>query len=279
MSIFVPRSLCSLLVCLIGVSGPMVAAAGQSGTTVEVPAGIHHADYDRLLKRYVDARGLVDYAGWKKNAKDLESLDRYLKQFARPGKPARGAERAASLINAYNAFVLHWILKNFPVESIWRTDHPFRMDRYEVSGKKVSLDQIEKESLIPLIGWKAHAVLVCAARSCPPLQRYAYRKDRVEAQIAHAYRVWLSRGDFNDYLPEKNRVEISRIFKWYAADFTTVEGGVRGVLEEYGPTEFKKFLGGSDYAIKYRAYDWGLNDQGSEGKGYSRIELLWDNLF
>ncbi len=274
-------SACRRLLLMLFLCGSCAASvvAGGAQPGVNVPTGVNHTSYDRLLKKYVDRRGLIDYAGWKKNAKDLAALENYLKQFARKGFPAKGGERIAGLINAYNGFVLHWILQNFPLESIWRTDKPFTEARFEVNGEMVSLDQIEKENVIPLIGWKAHGVLVCAARSCPPLQTYAYRSDHVEEQIGRAYRAWLSRPDLNTYLPARNRVEISRIFKWYKGDFATGDGGLRKILREFGPEKFREFLSGDDYTIKYKSYDWGLNDQGSEGEGYSRIELLWDNLF
>ena len=266
------------LVFLAFVLAPAVVLAGGAELVANVPAKINHDSYDRLLRKYVDIRGLIDYEGWKQNGRDLALLDDYLRQFARRGHPARGRERQASLINGYNAFVIRWILQNFPVESIWRTDKPFVKMRHEVNGTLVSLDEIEKDSLIPLIGWKTHAVLVCAARSCPPLQRYAYRSDRLDEQIARAHRVWLGRRDLNNYVPERNRVEISPIFKWYSVEYVP-PSDVRNILEKFGPWEFKKFLSGEGYKIKYKAYDWGLNDQGSEGKGYSRIELLWDNFF
>jgi hypothetical protein len=268
-----------LLAVVLGVFSATVVFAGGAQPVVGVPAGVNHELYARLLKKYVDHRGLVDYAGWKENANDVAALDLYLKQFARRGYPARGDEQVASLINAYNAFMIKWILENFPVESVWRTERPFAMPRHEVNGKMVSLDQIEKESLIPLIGWKAHPVLVCGARSCPPLRRDAYRADEVEAQISNACRAWLGRNDLNSFVPARKRVEISRIFKWYSGDFANVDGGVKKILEVFGPKQFRKFLSGRDYTIKYKSYDWGLNDQGAEGKGYSRIELLWDNFF
>ncbi len=274
-----PRSRSWLVVILSVLASTSTGVAGGVELVARVPTGINHVSYDRLLKKYVDDQGHIDYANWKKNRRDSTALDLYLRQFARKGNPARGAERKASLINGYNAFVIHWILQAFPVESIWRTEKPFVKERHEVNGDLVSLDQIEKESLIPLIGWKAHAVLVCAARSCPPLQRFAYRADRIDEQIDQAHRVWLGRTDLNTYLPERNRVEISAIFKWYADDYTTPKCDVRKVLEVFGPRKFKQFLSGDEYKLKYKSYDWGVNDQGSEGKGYSRIELLWDNFF
>src|SRR5229473_1597018 len=158
---------------------PLIARAqqNQTGENVDVRSGISHDEYDRLLKKYV-------------------------KQFAdKIDNSAQGNEKAASLANAYNAFVLRWILSNYPTESIWQLKDSFSAKRNEMSGRKVALDDIEHGTLRPLIGYRAHAVLVCAARSCPPLQRFAYSSDKFEEQDDRAYRSWLSREDLNRFSP------------------------------------------------------------------------------
>ena len=93
---------------------------------VRIPGGIDHTDFDRLLKTYVDGQGLVDYERWKNSAEDLTALDSYLGAYApKPETEAAGNERWAGLINAYNAFTLQWILKNYPTESIRLLDESF----------------------------------------------------------------------------------------------------------------------------------------------------------
>src|SRR5213595_2078616 len=127
-------------------------ARGQTGENVDVRSGIDHDEFDRLLKKYVNEQGLVNYGGWKQNAADMSALDEYLHQFtAKADNAAQGNEKAASLVNAYNAFVLQWILKNYPTESIWQLKDSFSGKRNDVSGRKVALDDIEHGSLRPLI--------------------------------------------------------------------------------------------------------------------------------
>ncbi len=257
----------------------MQAQQNVTGDNVQVRAGINHDVYDRLLKKYVNEKGLVDYGGWKQNSADLSALDDYLKQFAGAAEPAaKGNERAASLVNAYNAFVLQWILRNYPTESIWQLKNSFKEKRNEISGSKVALNDIENGSLRPAIGWRAHAVLVCAARSCPPLQRSAYRAENFEEQDAEAFRAWLGREDLNKFLPSEKRVDISSIFKWFKGDFDK-GGGVPKVLGLYAPQNVRSFAGSGNYETKYATYNWGLNDQGAHGRNYSRTNLVFDNIF
>jgi hypothetical protein len=267
-----------ILVAFALISAGMAAPA-QTGENVEVLAGINHAEFDRLLKKYVNEQGLVNYGAWKQNAADVAALDEYLKRFAlKTGHLTEDNEKAPSLVNAYNAFTLRWILANYPTESIWQLKDSFSGKRNEIGGRKVSLDDIEHETLRPLIGYRTHSVLVCAARSCPPLQRFAYTAERFDEQNDAAYRAWLAREDLNKFLPNEKRVEISSIFKWFKEDFDKA-GGVPKILGRYAPQSVREFAASGKYEIKYLPYNWGLNDQGPHGRHYSRAQLLFDNIF
>ncbi len=264
------------VVCVVALK---LRAADPTPSAVNVPRGIDHRKFDALLKKYVNNQGLVNYAAWKADAGDMAALNAYLKEFApKPEKPAEGNERAAALTNAYNAGVLIWILQNYPTESVWETKDPFTAKRYTVGGEQVSLNDIENGALRPQIGIGAHGVLVCAARSCPPLQQTAYTTGGFESQNAKAYRTWLGRADLNQFNPDKKKVEVSSIFKWFKEDFDKA-GGVKKVLAEKAPEKDRAFLVGGDYEIGYLSYNWGLNDQGSHGRSYSKADLIRDRIF
>lgn len=248
------------------------------GEPVTVPPGVNHDAWDDLLAKYVDDHGLVAYAEWKANRDDLKRLDEYLAQFEETSATsATGDDKAASLINLYNALTVRTILENYPTESIQSLAKPFDAKRLKVGGMDVSLDDIEHGTLRPLIGYRAHAVLVCAARSCPPLQRFAYREDKLDSQIDTAYLAWLGRDDLNRFLPNEKKVEISSIFNWFKEDFDKA-GGTKRVLPKHAPENARNFLASGNYEIIYLPYDWGLNDQGTQGKDYGRGRLLWDRF-
>jgi hypothetical protein len=243
-------------------------ARAQTGQNVHVPSDINHNDYDRLLKKYVNQQGLVNYGSWKGNQADLAQLDNYLKQFSgKTDKAAKGSEQAASLVNAYNALVLQWILQNYPTESIWQLKGSFKERRHKLSGTNVSLNDIENDMLRPEFGWRTHAVLVCAARSCPPLQQSAYNASALDDQVARAYRTWLGRPDLNEFLIDKNEANVSNIFKWFKGDFDKA-GGAKAIMAKYAPAAARPMLERPDCKINYKAYNWGLNDQGPHGRNY-----------
>jgi hypothetical protein len=243
---------------------------------VRIPAGIDHSDYDRLLKIYADERGLVDYSAWLNHAEDRQALKDYLRQYApAPEKEAEGDELSAALINAYNAFAMDYILDNYPVDSIMSLSHPFGGRRFTVGGEQVSLDDIEHGTLIPHYGYRTHAVVVCVARSCPPLRREAYLAERLDEQVTDTFQEWLARADLNRFHPQENKVEISSVFTWFSDDFEKA-GGVRAALARYGPEEHREFLSGEDYTVSFVDYNWALNDQ--QPREFSRIRQGWNRF-
>jgi hypothetical protein len=246
---------------------------------VEVVAGIDHRDWTRLLRAYVNDKGLVDYARWKASPSDRQALRDYLAQFAAAADvPATGPEKDASLVNGYNALAISWIVDHYPTESIQSLPRSFSAARHAVGGRRVSLDDIEHGTLRPEAGFLVHAALVCAARSCPPLAREAYQRDRFVAQLSLAMLRWLRREDLNRFEPSEHRARVSRLFEWYAADFEKEKGGLRGVLSLYAPDPVRAFVAEPGTRIEYLPYDWGLNDQGMHGWRYGGSKLFWDRV-
>jgi hypothetical protein len=244
---------------------------------IEVPEGVDHTEWNRLVGAYVDAQGLVDYARWKASDADRRALADYLAQYApRARRSAFGTEKSASLVNAYNAFTVSWILDHYPTESIQSLPESFAGERHSIGGRNVSLDEIEHNTLRPAVGFLTHATVVCAARSCPPLAREAYQPDRFTGQISFAMLRWLARDDLNHFDPNTRTAKISSIFKWYREDFDGQKGGLRGVLSLYAPDPARAFVAEPTSRIEYMNYDWGLNDQGPHGRHYGGG--WWDRL-
>jgi len=129
----------ALLLLLFG-SFLFLAPSGHSQSA----GALKHSAWDALLKRYVNEQSRVDYQRWKQEG--VGGLDAYLKQLAEPWPQGIAAnEKKATLIDAYNALTVRWILHNYPVRSIWATKNPFTAKRHVVDGHKVSLDEIESQ--------------------------------------------------------------------------------------------------------------------------------------
>ena len=127
---------CFLLVGLVTVS--------WSGQTVD------HGLYGELLEKYVKG-GVVDYAAMKKEEGKLDEYLDLLDQTNPDGLPRN--EQLALYINAYNAYTLKLILKNYPVDSIkdiggWLKG-PWKISFCKIGGKIFTLDELEHEIIRP----------------------------------------------------------------------------------------------------------------------------------
>ena len=247
---------------------PDFSAALVRQLTVPVPT-LDHSLWNALAQKYINAEAKVDYAAIQAEA--LPRLDAYLRLLGAKwpnGLPA--ADKKAALLNAYNALTVRWIITNYPVQSIWRTKHPFTEARHSIDGELVSLDRIESQ-LRDLSDPRIHAALVCAARGCPPLRREAYEARRLDEQLDDNVRSWLANPRLNEFFPERRTASVSMIFKWYAKDFIKTSGSVENFLSRFVPSE-------TGDRLEYKTYDWGLNDRSNIGDGYSQAKFYWDAL-
>jgi Protein of unknown function, DUF547 len=240
---------------------------------VAAAIGPDHSKWDALVKRYVNTEARVDYRSLKANG--LAELDAYLSEMAAPWPSGMEPQATkAALINSYNALTVRWILSNYPVESIEQTKDPFTAERHTLSGSLISLDKIEGR-LRAMGDPRIHAVLVCAARSCPPLRREAYAAARIEEQLDDNVRTWLANRKLNEFIPAQSLARVSSIFKWYSGDFESA-GGLKPFLARFAPASTAGFLREPNAKIEFQTYNWGLNDAADLGSGYSEKDFYLD---
>ena len=275
--------------CSICRLGPLVVAVVALTLVSEVLAGspvligvnvpeqqriavgqIDHSTWDALLKKYVDQSGLVNYAAWKANSSDMQSLDDYLNHLSAAsfaGPPDRNAS-LAFWINAYNAVTIKGILREYPTTSI--RNHTARVFGYNiwkdlqlvVSGKAYSLEQIEHEVLRKMGEPRIHFAIVCASIGCPRLLNEAYVPDRLELQLAGNAQAFFANLRNFRYDPTQRTMALSSILDWFSEDFGRSQAEQLRRIAPYLPDELSRQLAESGTArVSYLDYDWDLNDQ------------------
>jgi hypothetical protein len=240
----------------------------------------NHSALDSLLSVHVKD-GLVDYAGLQA---DRDELRKYSEGLGRLEKAAFDGfsqhEQLALLVNAYNAFTLELILKNYPVASIRDIPGNWSDPQWLLLGRKISLNDLENKVIRPDYHEpRIHFALVCAAKGCPPLRAEAYTADKLEQQLAEASRGFARDERFNRLDAESTTLFISKIFEWYGDDFAwewgkvqLPEGGesssdigaVVGFFRDHLGPEGAAFLDSAAVQISYLDYDWDLNEQDPE---------------
>ena len=231
-----------------------------------------HADFfnraDHFFHQYV-VNGEVNYSELKTNRTELEDLIQYLHK---DGTLEVSSEAdKALLINAYNLFVIKGVIDNYPIHSPLKVSGFFDGKNYQLAGKNVSLNQIEKEILIKQTGDpRLHFVLVCAANGCPKLAEYAYKPQGLNDLLDERTQLALNDPEFIRVDTEEKRVGISQIFDWYKSDFTSEGNTLKGYINQY-----RKEKLGDDFKVTFYQYDWELNEF-IKLKGELNIEDLPD---
>ncbi len=256
------RRLCfvMLLFCLQACSIPACAQIQIGAKGTKAPA---HDAWDALLKKRVDARGMVDYKGFVEDREKLKDYLRILETHPPDEDSWSREEQLAYWINAYNAYTIELILRHYPIESINDVKEgiqiPFVVSPWDVKfikigGQELDLNNIEHSIIRPAFKEpRIHFALVCAARSCPKLRQEAYVADRLEEQLADQARTFLNDPDKNAVSTHK--LELSKIFDWFQDDFT--EGrSLQEAISEYSGVPVN-----ADATVTYRYYSWKLNEQ------------------
>lgn len=178
----------------------------------------------------------------------LEAID--------PAKLSR-AEQLAFWINLYNAATVRIILDRPGVSSIRSIRNPWGTPVAEISGRALTLNNIEHGILRPVFkDARIHYAVNCASVGCPDLARAAYSSANIEAELDAAARRYVNhpRGVSVD----KGRVVASNIYSWYAADFGGAETAILDHIRRYADRPLLEALDGARNIAAYR-YDWALN--------------------
>ena len=251
------RLSCSVVVVLMAAG----AARGEA---------FDQALYAQILAEYTrpvaDVAGVrVDYAAlvrgndWKRMMANLERTD--------PRAPSRRDERLAYWINVYNVLAIDTVVRHYPVKSIRDVGSLFspvwKREAGRLSGRAVSLHEIEHEILRPMGDPRIHAAIVCASTSCPTLHREPYRASVIDAQLDDAMRRFLGNRDKGLRIDRRDAtIYLSKIFDWFEEDFAG-SGGVLSSATAYLTGEDRTWM--ENHAsladIEYMDYDWNLNDQ------------------
>lgn len=251
------------LTTLLAFTEPHAVSERSATYTTLAADPVDHGGFDRLAKKYIDEKGLVNYKGFKKDEKEL---DKYLDLLAKNPPTAKWNqnEQMAYWINAYNANTIKLILMHYPVKSIKDigskiqipfVNTPWAIKFVKVGNETISLDNIEHGTLRKKFNDKRiHFALVCAARSCPRLRNEAYTGDKLDAQLDDQGTDFLNNPAKNAITPQK--ASLSKYFDWYKGDWNDDNRSVEYWVNKYSKTKINK-----DTQISFLDYNWALNEQ------------------
>jgi len=251
------------------------------------PAGLHaatafdYSSWDAFLKKNVDEKGNVDY---QSVARDPKELDGFLTTLMSVNEQEMTSwpreEMLAFWLNAYHAALIKQVVENYPVASVQKIPSfwdiaLFHIGREAKEQSQYSLNDIRVKSLIEVYrDEKIHLALSMAAKGGPKLMREAFTGSKVEGQLFLLTRQFVKDPAYVNIVPGRKKIQISKIFKWYAKDFkldfgtpeprakfSDNDNAVLSFLAYYLEDEAKgEYLQDAKYKIEYPPFDWSLND-------------------
>lgn len=118
-----------------------------------------------------------------------------IKQFPVKNLSSR-EKKLAFYINSYNILALKMVVDHWPLKSIKDIGSLFRPVWGKVagtiSGKLVSLDDIENDIIRPMGEPRIHLAIVCASVSCPDLRTEPYTAKKLDSQLDEQVRLFLN---------------------------------------------------------------------------------------
>ncbi|MBC7754727.1 MAG: DUF547 domain-containing protein [Moraxellaceae bacterium] len=242
--------------------------------------------YQNILDQYVTAINLPD-GGFethvqyqkiydeKDGAKNRDEQLKIIEKFD-PILLKDKDEALAFWINTYNFFMISKILKDGfknkklsinsvkDLGSFFSPYKAFSALDFKVGGKAMSLDQIEKETLLgeayKTKKWKdarIHFAVNCASVNCPPLSKKIYTPEKINQQLDENITKALKTKRHFHFA--ENRLYVTYLTKWYDADFNEDYGSVQNFLVQFTSDANLKAKIKTIKSFEYINYDWNLN--------------------
>lgn len=219
------------------------------------------AEWDAMLKKYVDDKGRVDYEAIDKGAfEKIFAAVAASSPKKNPDKyPTKNAQKAY-YIDAYNVLAWKDVLTRLP--KLKNVDSEkfsfFYLTKFIVGGEDINLYDLESKVIRPTFkDGRVHMALNCASGGCPMLPRYAFTPAKVDAQLSEQARKFCNEKRNVDYDPATKKVKLSHIFDWYKDDFGKAPDKVISWINNWRAADAKI---PTDAKIEYVDYDWTLND-------------------
>ena len=259
-------------------AGLVIGAYWVVGCGAGWAAEFDHSPWDRVLKRFVTETSRVDYAALKAAPGDLNQYVSQLAARSPVSHPQEFPTREGQLaywINAYNALVMKSVIEHWPTKSVrdigFLPYSFFWLQKFTVGGRKYTLNNIENDFLREQLQEpRIHFVIVCAANSCPRLQREAFTPENTERLLEEAVRFFVNEPRNLKIDRAQNRVTVARIFTFYTEDFenyarrtgnSRMEHPLLDYIWLYASSENRAAVEAlQNPSVDDFAYDWGVND-------------------
>lgn len=239
-----------------------LAGCASKVTVPEARIANPDAAWARVLKRFVNEKGHVDFAGLSRDRRDLEEYVAFVAKKSPQSDPASFPSpdhKLAYYLNSYNALSMYnVILRDIPKDngSFFKRFGFFYLTKFSIGGEYQSLYAYENDVIRKLDDPRVHVALNCMAMSCPRLPQVPFEPKTLQTQL-NAQAIEFYNEERNVQVDKVNKtVRFSEILSFFTEDFLKKSPSLVAYVNQYRKEKIPE-----DYRVDFIPYDWTINNQ------------------
>ena len=252
------KKLLLLCVSLLLVGCASVPRPVSTGTVESVGPPPYEA-WTRVLTKYVDTQGRVNFSGVAKDRSDLDQFVAYVYDVGPATHPQRFPTPdhvMAFHLNAYNALAMHNVLEaGIPatLSGLAKVNF-FYLRKVQVGGVPISLYDYENKVIRALGEPRIHVALNCMVVGCPRLPRERFVAEQLNAQLEREAATFFNEERNVQIDAARRQLRLSAILEFYTADFLASAPSLAAYVNRYRTVKLP-----DSYTVDFIDYDWTIN--------------------
>lgn len=252
------KMLASLLATLLLAGCASVSRPVHSPTADIAPP---YEAWARVLDKYVDDQGRINFAGVAKDRTDLDRFVAYVYDVGPNNQPQRFPTPEHVLafhINAYNALAMHKVIESGIPQTLagLKKIGFFYLGKVQVGGEPISLYDYENKVIRALNEPRIHVALNCMSIGCPRLPREPFLPEKLDQQLDREARLFYNEARNVEVNESAKLLRLSEILDFYTADFLAKAPSLAAYVNRYRRAPVPE-----NYATEFIPYDWTINRQ------------------
>ena len=239
---------------------PAGSAAGLSGAASSSNAAPDEA-WARVLSRFVDDQGRVNFAALASDRADLDQFVAYVYDVGPNNQPQlfpTADHVLAYHINAYNALAMYKVIETGTPRSLGGLNKVafFYLGKVQVGGRAISLYDYENTVIRPLGDARIHMALNCMSVSCPRLPREPFQPQTLNIQLDREARTFFNEARNVAVDDAAAVLRLSEILAFYTSDFLAQAPTLAAYVNRYRAHKVPE-----TYALEFIPYNWTIHRQ------------------
>ncbi len=217
--------------------------------------------WERVLTKFVDDQGRVNFAAAAKDRADLDRFVAYVYDNGPNNQPQlfpTSAHALAFHINAYNALAMHNVIESGIPDSLsgWKKVDFFYLRKVQVGGEPISLYEYENKVIRAFGEPRIHVAVNCMSIGCPRLPREPFLAEKLDAQLDREAKRFFNESRNISVDDPAKLLSLSEILSFYTSDFLAKAPSLAAYVNRYRDAKVPE-----SYAIRFIPYDWTINRQ------------------